>query len=188
MALYPIILPLLPEDQKLRGRELVQAQRRRAREALALSCKASGISLGPLEKDGRDAPLPFNGTYWSLSHKPRFVAAVVGTSPIGIDIEEIKPRNEGLHDYIADEGEWALADRSWETLFRYWTAKEAVLKAVGVGISHLKKARVRAIPDTDNLLVDYASRLWPVRHFRFEDHIVSITRDDHEVVWRVAKP
>ena len=188
MTLYPVILPLLPEDQKLRGRELVQAQRRRARQALARSCEASGITLGPLEKDERDAPLPFNGTYWSLSHKPQFVAAVVGLTPIGIDIEEITPRNAGIHAYIAGDEEWALADRGWETLFRYWTAKEAVLKAVGVGISHLKKARIHAIPDTDNLLVDYASRLWPVRHYRFGDHIVSVTRDDHEVVWRLVQP
>ncbi len=188
MTLYPIILPLLPDDRKLRGRELLQAQRRRAREALALSCEASGTTLGPLEKDARDAPLPFNGIYWSLSHKPQFVAAVVARTPIGIDIEEIIPRTAGIHAYIAGDEEWALADRGWETLFRYWTAKEAVLKAGGVGISHLKKARIHAIPDTDNLVVDYASRLWSVRHFRFEDHIVSVTRDDHEVVWRLMPP
>jgi 4'-phosphopantetheinyl transferase len=187
MKLHPVILPLLPEDQQLRGKELVQAQRRRAREALALSCEASGVSLGPLTKGERDAPLPFNNIYWSLSHKPRYVAAVVGPAPIGIDIEEIAPRNEGLHAYIADESEWALADRSWETLFRYWTAKEAVLKAVGIGISHLKKARIHSILDQDNLLVDYASRLWPVRHFRFQDHLVSVTHDGHEVVWSLLQ-
>jgi 4'-phosphopantetheinyl transferase len=187
MTLHPVILPLAPADRQLRGRELVQAQRRRAREALALSCKASGISLGPLNKDARDAPVPFNDTYWSLSHKPRFVAAVVGPAPIGIDIEEITPRHEGIHAYLAGDEEWALADRSWETLFRYWTAKEAVLKAVGVGIAHLKKARIHEILDQDNLLVDYASRLWPVRHFRFQDHIVSVTRDDHEVVWKLLQ-
>ena len=165
----------------------MQAQRRRAREALALSCEASGISLGPLDKDDRDAPLPFNGTYWSLSHKPRFVAAVVGPAPIGIDIEEITPRNEGIHAYLAGDEEWALLDRSWETVFRYWTAKEAVLKAVGVGISHLKKARIHTILDKDNLLVDYASRLWSVRHFRFHDHIVSVTHDGHEVDWKLIQ-
>ena len=187
MKLYPVILPLLPEDQQLRGKELVQAQRRRAREALALSCEASGVSLGPLNKDDRDAPLPFNGTYWSLSHKPRFVAAVVGPTPIGIDIEVITPRHEGIHAYLAGDEEWALSDRNWETLFRYWTAKEAVLKAVGVGITHLKKARIQAILDQDNLLVAYASRLWPVRHFRFQDHIVSVTHDDHEVIWTLLQ-
>ena len=66
-------------------------------------------------------------TYWSLSHKSRYVAAVVGPTPVGIDLEEIVPRSEGLHDHVAREEEWALADRSWETFFRYWTAKEAVM-------------------------------------------------------------
>lgn len=171
----------------LRGREGVQAQSRRAREALVLSCEASGVALGFLNKGDRDAPLPFNNTYWSLSHKPRYVAAVVGPAPIGIDIEEIVPRNEGLHAYIADESEWALAGRGWETFFRYWTAKEAVLKAVGIGISHLKKARIHAVLDQDNLLVDYASRLWPVRHVRFQDHLVALMHDGHEVVWSLLQ-
>src|SRR6266852_9937366 len=123
MKLHPVILRLLPEDLRLHGRARLQAQSRRAREALALSCEASGVSLGPLEKGDRNAPLPFRGTFWSLSHKPRFVAAVVGPIPIGIDIEELTPRKEGIHAYIAGDEEWALADRGWETLFRYWTAK-----------------------------------------------------------------
>ena len=141
--------------------------------------------MGPLRKGERETPLPFNDgqAYWSLSHKSRFVAAVVGPTPIGIDIEEIRPRKEGLYAYVAGESEWALADRSWETFFRYWTAKEAVLKAVGVGISRLRKARIHAILGQDYLLVDYDSHLWPVRHFRFQDHIVALMHDDHEVVW-----
>src|SRR2546427_11373937 len=96
MKLHPVILPLTTEEQGLRGRARLQAQSRRAREALARSCEASGVRLGPLEKGDRNTPLPFQGTFWSLSHKPRFVAAVVGSAPIGIDIEEITPRTEGL--------------------------------------------------------------------------------------------
>jgi len=186
MKLHPVILRLLPEDLRLHGRARLQAQSRRAREALALSCEASGVSLGPLEKGDRNAPLPFRGTFWSLSHKPRFVAAVVGPVPIGIDIEEITPRTEGLLDYIASTAEWALADLSWETFFRFWTAKEAVLKTVGVGLAHLTKARIHAILDPDNLIVAYASKLWAVRHFRFQDHIVSLTHDGHEIAWNLV--
>lgn len=186
MKLYPVILPLTTEEQRLRGHARVRAQSRRAREALARSCEASGVRLGPLVKGDRNTPLPFHGTFWSLSHKPRFVVAVVGPAPIGIDIEEITPRTEGLLDYIASKAEWALAERSWETFFRFWTAKEAVLKAVGVGLAHLKKARIHAILDTDNLIVDYASKLWAVRHFRFQNHIVSLTHDGHEIAWDLA--
>ena len=183
MKLHPVILPISPEDQHLRGRERVLAQSRRAREALALCCEASGVAPGPLTTDARGAPIPFGDTHWSLSHKSRFVAAVVGPTPIGIDIEEIRPRNKDLYGYIADEEEWALADRNWETFFRYWTAKEAVLKTAGVGLSHLRKARIHALLGKDYLIVDYGSHLWPVKHFRFQDHIVALMHDDYEVTW-----
>ena len=186
MKLHPVILPLTTEEQGLRGRARLQAQSRRAREALARSCEASGVRLGPLEKGDRNTPLPFQGTFWSLSHKPRFVAAVVGSAPIGIDIEEITPRTEGLLDYIARKAEWALADRTWETFFRFWTAKEAVLKTVGVGLAHLTKARIDAVLDPDNLIVAYASKLWAVRHFRFQNHIVSLTHDGHDIDWSLV--
>ena len=183
MKLHAVILPISPEDQRLRGRDRVLAQSRRAREALAFSCTATGVPLGPLTTDARGAPIPFDDTHWSLSHKTRFVAAVVGPVPIGIDIEEVRPRNEELYDYVAGEAEWALADRNWETFFRYWTAKEAVLKTAGVGLSHLRKAKIHALLGKDYLIVDYGSLLWPVKHFRFQDHIVALMHDDYEVVW-----
>ncbi len=183
MKLHPVILPIPPEDQRLQGRERVQAQSRRAREALALCCEASGVALGPLTTDSRGAPVPFANTHWSLSHKSRYVAAVVGLSPIGIDIEEVRPRNEELYEYVAGAAEWALAERNWETFFRYWTAKEAVLKTAGVGLSHLRKAKIHALLGKDYLLVDYGSQLWPVTHFRFQDHVVALMHDDYEVAW-----
>lgn len=185
MTLHPVILPLLPEDQRLRGRPRVLAQSRRAREALALSCAASGVVPSPLTTDARGAPRPFDGAYWSLSHKSKFVAAVVGPTPIGIDIEEIRPRNEALYDAIAGADEWALADRNWETFFRYWTAKEAVLKTTGVGLAHLRQTRIQRLLGADELIVDYDARLWPVRHFRFQGHIVALMHDDSEVAWEM---
>ena len=161
------------------------AQSRRAREALALSCEASGVLPSALTTDARGAPCPFNGIYWSLSHKSQFVAAVVGPTPLGIDIEEIRPRNEALYDAIAGADEWALEDRNWETFFRYWTAKEAVLKTTGVGLVHLRQTRIHQLLGADELLVDYGARLWRVRHFRFQGHIVALMGDDSEVAWEM---
>jgi 4'-phosphopantetheinyl transferase len=184
--LQPVILPISSQDRELKGRDRVLAQSRTAREALALSCAANGIAMGPLEKDDRNAPRPFDNRYWSISHKSRYVAAVVSASPIGIDIEEITPRTTELLAHVADDAEWALAaDRDWNTFFRFWTAKEAVLKAVGIGIRHMKQARIHRMPDNDSIEVHYDGRLWPVRHLRFDDHIVSLTHDT-DVHWNLT--
>ena len=183
---YPVILPLSREDQELLGRKQMEAQRRRAREALVQSCVASGLPCGPFDKDARNVPRPFSGNYWSISHKPRYVAAVVSSTPIGIDLEEITPRNTSLFGRVAEEWEWQLAgDRGWETFFRYWTAKEAVLKATGVGLSHLKYARIQRILDADRLIVQYGDRLWPIQQYRFQNHIVSLTNGE-EIRWTLS--
>ena len=161
-------------------------QRRLAREALALSCEASGVSRRPFEKDAHNVPQPFDGIYWSLSHKPHYVAAVVSRHPVGIDIEEITPRDAMLYEYVAEEAEWALAgEQNWEIFFRFWTAKEAVLKATGVGLKDLKKARVEVV-QADRLIVQYDGRRWPVQHYRFGHHLVSLTHDG-EIRWTLLE-
>ena len=101
---------------------------------------------GPLEKDKNGAPLPSKGTYWSLTHKSANVAAVVAPRPVGIDIEVLRPCNPNLYQRIASAEEWDLAATvSDKNFFRYWTAKEAVLKAVGKGLT-----RTGALPHPPN--------------------------------------
>jgi 4'-phosphopantetheinyl transferase len=172
-----------PEHRSLVGPHHLEAQRQTAREALVQSCQISGRPCGPFEKDVHNVPLPFAGWYWSVSHKPQFVAAVVSANPVGIDLEEIVPRDKGLFRYVAEDAEWELAgNREWETFFRYWTAKEAVLKATGVGLRDLKKVRIQRVMGSDRLVVEYGSRQWGVQHYRFQNHLASLTHDD-DVHW-----
>jgi 4'-phosphopantetheinyl transferase len=187
MTLFPVVLPVTEADPDLSGIEKVARLSRIAREALALSAQRSGVTLGELLKDEDDVPRSSNGNYWSLSHKPRCVAAVVSNREIGIDVEEIRPRQESVFDLVASEDEWELGgDKAWETFFRYWTAKEATLKAVGLGMSGLKKCRVISIPDKNHMLLHYKDRIFRIDQLYYQNHIVSVLNDDDEIRWIIA--
>ncbi len=187
-AIHPVILPVPQTDQPLNGRPKVELLRKTARKALALSAAHAGLMLGPLQKDAHGAPLPSNGVFWSLSHKALFVAAVAAPVPIGIDLERFKPVSQALYRRLAETSEWELAaDNDETTFFRYWTAKEAVLKAVGKGLTGLSACRVTRIVSQDELLLTYEHAIWRVTHFRLgQDHLVTLTTDHHPIAWHAA--
>ena len=187
MTLFPVILPVAEAGQKLSGKEKVSELSRIAREALKLSAKKSGVMLGELMKDEDDVPCPCDGNYWSLSHKTKYVTAVVSKEMVGIDIEEIRPRSESIFNLVASDEEWELSpDLSWHTFFRYWTAKEAVLKAAGIGIGGLKACRIISVPDENHIVLHHRDRLFQVEQLDYKNHIVSIVKNDNEVRWVIA--
>jgi len=187
MTLFPVILPVAEELQKLSGKDKVDHLSQSAREALKLSAEKSGVTLGKLLKDEKGAPWPVNGNYWSLSHKPEYVAAVVSKDKVGIDIEEMKPRSESLFAYVASDAEWGLKDKSWDTFFRYWTAKEAILKVIGIGISGLKTCRIISVPDENYIILDYNGQFFLVEQLRYKNHIVSVLKGDNEIDWIILE-
>lgn len=188
-TIHPVILPVAADDRGLKGRAKVAALRREARKALALSAGFADCALGPLEKRDSGAPIPSDGIHWSLSHKSAYVAAVTARRPVGIDIEQIKPMPRGVHDRIAGPEEWALAPvRDTRLFFRYWTAKEAVLKAVGIGLTGLDDCRIRQIPDDSHLVVAHAGKIWTVTHYWVgQDHLVTLTSDGFDIAWHLLR-
>lgn len=131
--------------------------------------------LGELIKSPEGAPLPVGGYFWSLAHKSEYVAGVVSDFPIGIDIEKIKSCAPGLYRMTADEAEWELGGMISDLLFfRYWTAKEAVLKSAGVGMKALSQCRVIDIVDDHHLILLYNHQQINVAHFYFNGHIAAI--------------
>lgn len=187
MTLFPVVMPVIEAECKPSGKEAVDRLSWIAREALKVSAQKSRVRLGELLKDGDGVPCPVDGIYWSLSHKPKYVAAVVSNDKIGIDIEEMKPRAESLFARVAGAEEWALEERSWDTLFRYWTAKEAVLKVIGIGIAGLRKCRITSVPDTNHISLDYRGQLFLVEQLRHSNHIVSVLKGDNEIDWIIME-
>jgi 4'-phosphopantetheinyl transferase len=185
MTLFPVVMPVTEVGHKPSGKERVDYLSRIAREALKVSAKKSGVRLGELHKDEKGIPCPVAGNYWSLSHKPKYVAAVVSKDKVGIDIEEMKPRAESLFAHVANDTEWELMEKSWDTLFRYWTAKEAILKVIGIGISGLKTCRIISVPDEKHITLDYKGQFFLVEQLRHKNHIVSVLKDDNQIEWVV---
>jgi 4'-phosphopantetheinyl transferase len=182
--LYPVILAVPDAERQLKGRDKVKALSRLARIALRFSCQKSGLHLVRFPKSEAGVPLPLDGIHWSLSHKSAVVGGVAATFPVGFDLETIRPVNEGLMAKVADEAEWRLAREDRRTaFFRFWTAKEAVLKAVGQGIAGLSRCRVVEITGDRHMALIYDETAWSVEHFRFDNHVAAITPQEAGVCW-----
>ncbi len=183
-TIYPVLLPVPPSDRHLKGRDKVRALSRMARRALAQSCTQSGLRLEALPKDDKGVPLPVDGVHWSLSHKSDVVGGVAAPLPIGLDLETVRPVSDALLNKIAGDDEWQLAGgRRLETFFRYWTAKEAVLKAVGKGIAGLSRCRIREIHDRHRMTLTFDGFLWPVAHVWLGPHVAAVTTHQLDVHW-----
>ncbi len=188
-TLHPVILPVPEEVSEYKPRDRVVFLSAHARNALKLCAQKCGISLADFEKDKNGVPLPVDGIHWSVTHKNEYVAGVLSSQPVGIDIEKIEPCSRGLFRKTAAEAEWALADQSTDefTIFyRYWTSKEAVVKTSTAGIKDLLKCRIHQIIDDHHLEIEYLNQRWQIEHFFFNDHIASIVKNDFEIDWTIG--
>ncbi len=129
-----------------RDRRRYLAARRALRELLA---STTGVKQGDLRigetPDGKPVLSNCEGTWhFNVSHSGELaLIAISAALPVGIDIEYMR----GSSDYEqlaaqcltpAEAGEWALfGDRSdrQDRFLGLWTRKEAVLKALGVGLA-----------------------------------------------------
>lgn len=84
---------------------------------------------------------PADGPHFSLSHSAQTAAlAVCWQFPVGVDIELVKPTDEGIAERFFSEAEnlelSILPERErLSAFFRCWVRKEAVAKALGFGFS-----------------------------------------------------
>jgi 4'-phosphopantetheinyl transferase len=116
-----------------------------------LGKKAKSISLGESEHGKPFVPgldLPF-----SISRTRNLFAFAVGHSNqfLGVDIEQIKPEIDITNisrNYFSDKEQQLISslknsDDQKRTFFEIWTRKEALLKAIGIGINtELHKVQV----------------------------------------------
>ena len=185
-TIYPVILSVPAKDKLLSGKDKVLNLSRLARETLELSAQKSGINCSKFLKDTNGVPLPFEGNYWSVTHKPEYVGGIIASTKIGIDIEKIRSCPESLFRKTVDEKEWRLSDTDpFPLFFRFWTSKETVIKAVGTGVRDLLKCRIIQIIDDNNLVVNYQNKRWSIEHFFFDGHIASVVKNGSHIEWTI---
>ncbi|MDD2717103.1 MAG: 4'-phosphopantetheinyl transferase superfamily protein [Candidatus Wallbacteria bacterium] len=156
-----------------------------ARQALSESLRLSGLSLSRYEKNQNGAPVPEDGVYWSISHKLEMVAAVCATIPVGIDLEKIMPRSDGLFNYLATEKEWGLfRERNWENFFKLYTAKEALVKMSGEGVKDLKKCILQKV-GLQGLELKYQGNDVSVMHFHCGEYLAALAAASRTVEWKI---
>ena len=78
-----------------------------------------------------------------MPDKLRLKCALSDEGEVGVDIEVVKPRKEGLPRYVMSEEELAAFDGTWEDFTRIWTLKEALVKYRGTSVA---KARAVTVP------------------------------------------
>lgn len=109
---------------------------------------------------------------FSISHAEGLVAvATSGDGPVGIDVEHVRPLDPD--DLGAALTPWdrrriaAASDPVLATL-QCWTAKEAVVKAAGLGIT------IPELPDWEDGSMTCAGRTWWTASWRWPSHILTV--------------
>ncbi|MHA1304182.1 MAG: 4'-phosphopantetheinyl transferase family protein, partial [Candidatus Heimdallarchaeaceae archaeon] len=70
----------------------------------------------------------------SISHSNDFAIAAISKEPIGVDIEKIEERKPSFYREVFTEREQQEISQDKLMSTKYWTAKEAVTKALGEGL------------------------------------------------------
>ena len=105
--------------------------------AHALLEQALDIAPDVLQYDGAGIPFVPGGPCVSLSHTGGAAAAAVSGTPVGVDVEKIRPVRPGLARRVMSGAEyrWFLSQgQKSEDFFTLWTLKESYYKFLGTGL------------------------------------------------------
>ena len=84
---------------------------------------------------------------FNLSHSGPLALCGTGSAPLGVDLEILRPRREGLAKYALSEAEYDFFRQQggdWGAFYTLWTLKEAKVKCTGRGLRQLP--RTIAVP------------------------------------------
>lgn len=75
--------------------------------------------------------------HFNVSHSGPLSLCALADTPVGVDIERVRPRKPGLPRYALGDREFAWFETRgsrWEDFYTLWTLKEAKVKCTGEGL------------------------------------------------------
>ena len=111
------------------------------------------------------------GRYFNVSHSHGLVAiALSKTSDVGIDLELVRSFKESLKEFVCSpkEAEFAKDNKDF---YKVWTAKEALTKCIGTGVSIIKK--IPALPV--NGMKEFEGNRYYSKCIEYFDCIINVT-------------
>ena len=145
-GLFERQLALTDGERREKVNSLIPREKKNASLAagviLPLALKECGISGTVKLEGGRwDKPRLTSpkGTCFNVSHSGDWTVLALADNEVGVDIQQIKPVDLHLAKRFFAEEEWkqieAAGDRAEALFYRFWTVKEAYLKALGTGLN-----------------------------------------------------
>ena len=123
-----------PEDQNrfIYGRHLLRTLAGRyTRQHPSEIC----FTVGTNQKPEIEGTTPW---HINVSHAGQWVLIAIGTTSVGVDVEENKPdftyQDVLTHSFTLSERQYIAANDSRSLFYRSWTRKEALVKATGKGL------------------------------------------------------
>ncbi|RAJ11149.1 phosphopantetheine--protein transferase-like protein [Chitinophaga skermanii] len=105
-----------------------------------------------------NSPIDFN-----ISHAGDLVVLLVSDRKIGVDVEKISPIALDDFEQVFTQQEWQIIGKDLNLFYRYWTIKEAVMKADGRGM-HIPLQSIHILPKLTQAFTDRAEwQLIPVQ-------------------------
>lgn len=111
---------------------------------------------------------------FSISHSKTLILCALSNRPVGVDIEDIRPRRDSLPAYALTEPEFARYQSlggDWSAFYTLWTRKEAWCKYTGQGLRPLWGQT----PPEDLHYGEYAGEGWRAAVCGEEDPPTEIT-------------